>query len=380
MRVTYAINARLAGGGIGNIAHHAVIAIHRRGWLHRLIVNSTSTNEFNPADVRSLGLVGRGLKRMANYDGTNTLNSWGDALFDYWAAHQIPACDIFHCWNNHALRSLHAAKQRGIATILERGGSHILQSDELLRHERTRWGWRTEGVPQHVVARSLREFDEADYIMMPSQYNVDSFVARGFPRSRLLLLPYGVNTQQFTPNPQRPDKPFRALFVGQVSLRKGIQYLLQAWRKAALPNAELIVAGQIKPDAARATAPYRAEPSICWLGYISDPVELYQSADVFVFPSIDEGSALVTYEAMACGLPTIITLNAGSLVRDEVDGFVVPPGDSDAVAGKLCWFHAHPDERKAMGRAARAAIEPMTWERYGTALLNLYEQCAGARG
>ena len=61
------------------------------------------------------------------------------------------------------------------------------------------------------------------------------------------------------------------------------------------------------------------------------------------------------------------------------DSGVLPGGDSDAVAAWLIWLHAHPAERQAMGRAARAAIEPMTWERYGDALLSFYTQCSGAR-
>ena len=166
--------------------------------------------------------------------------------------------------------------------------------------------------------------------MVPSQYNVDSFTARGFPRERLLLLPRGVDTVRFSPRPNGGDPNiFRAIFVGQISCVKGIQYVLEAWRKAALPNAELTIAGEVKADAAAAIEPYRSDPSIRLKGHISDPVALYQSADVFVFPSIEEGSALVTYEAMACGLPSIVTHNAGSLVRDGIDGYVVPLRDAD---------------------------------------------------
>jgi glycosyltransferase involved in cell wall biosynthesis len=377
MRVTYAINARIAGGGIGNTAHNAIRAIHQKGWLRRLIVSSSKTLEFADTDTRSLHLVGRAMKRIANYDATNRLNLWCDAAFDRWASWQIPESDVFHGWNNHALASLQTATRLGAKTIIERGGSHILQADELLRDEFKRWGWPDQGVVRGTIERSLKEFDRTDYIMVPSQYNADSFSARGFPRSKILLLPLGVDTQRFrASNDQKPTSNvgFRAIFVGQVSLRKGVQYLLPAWRKAALPRAELIIAGAIKADAARIVEPYRADATIRWQGHVDNPVALYQSADVFVFPSLDEGSALVTYEAMACGLPSIITHNAGSLVRDGEDGFIVPLRDSDVIAEKLWWLYQHPDERAAMGRNARAAIEPMTWERYGERLLAYYEQ------
>jgi len=378
LRVTYAINARLAGGGIGNTAYNAVRELARRGWLHRLIVSSTKTDEFRGADVRELGLLGRALKRVANYDASQRLNAWSDVVFDGWAARQIPPCEIFHGWNNHARASLRVAQKRGAKTIVERGGSHIFQGDALLRDELVRWGWRAQGVRPEVIARSLDEFATADYIMVPSQYNTDSFVACGIARERILLLPLGVDTARFCPAApiESARAIFRALFVGQVSLRKGIQYVLEAWRAARLANAELIVAGEIKPDAAPVIMPYQNDSTIRWLGHVGDPVALYQSADVFVFPSIEEGSALVTYEAMACGLPSIVTPNAGSLVRDQRDGFIVPLRDVNGIAEKLTWFAEHPTERAQMGRAARAFIEPMSWENYGARLLQFYEQVA----
>src|SRR5206468_7856155 len=95
---------------------------------------------------------------------------------------------------------------------------------------------------------------------------------------------------------------------------------------------------------------------------------------MFVFPSIDEGSALVTYEAMACGLPSVVTVNAGSQVRDGIDGCIVAVRDIDKLADRLTWMHDHPAERRAMGNSARAFIEAMTWEHYGAGLLSVYEQ------
>jgi glycosyltransferase involved in cell wall biosynthesis len=272
---------------------------------------------------------------------------------------------------------LKSAKDQQAKTILERGGSHIFQTDELLRAEYEKWGYRGIGISKSNIDRSLQEFDSTDFIMVPSQYNVDSFVARGVPGEKMLLLPLGVNSNRFKPNLNIPDQPFRALFVGQVSLRKGIQYVLSAWRKAQLANAELLIVGEIKADAAEMVRLYRDDRTIRWLGHVSDTVPIYQSAHVFIFPSIEEGSALVTYEAMACGLPSLVTHNAGSLVRDRLDGFIVPVGDSDALSERLCWLHDHPDARLGLARSARAAIESMTWDRYGESLLRFYQRCIG---
>jgi glycosyltransferase involved in cell wall biosynthesis len=99
----------------------------------------------------------------------------------------------------------------------------------------------------------------------------------------------------------------------------------------------------------------------------ADLPKIYRSADVFVFPSLLEGMPLVVLEAMASGLPVITTPNGpGDLVRDGVDGFVVPIRDVDAIVEKLEYLRAHPEERLRMGQNARERAKMFTWEHYRT--------------
>jgi glycosyltransferase involved in cell wall biosynthesis len=102
-------------------------------------------------------------------------------------------------------------------------------------------------------------------------------------------------------------------------------------------------------------------------GFRRDPAPVYRSADVFAFPSLAEGSALVTYEALASGLPVVTTANAGSVVRDGIEGFIIGAGDAGALAQRLDELHRDPCLREAMGRAARERAAAYTWERYGRA-------------
>ena len=92
-------------------------------------------------------------------------------------------------------------------------------------------------------------------------------------------------------------------------------------------------------------------------------------ADVFVFPSLFEGSAVVTYEALACGLPSVVTPNAGSVVRDGVEGFVVPPRDVEALAGRMERLGLDPDLRAEMAARARVRALEFDWPRYHSALI-----------
>ncbi|MDQ7028789.1 MAG: glycosyltransferase family 4 protein, partial [Ardenticatenia bacterium] len=91
-------------------------------------------------------------------------------------------------------------------------------------------------------------------------------------------------------------------------------------------------------------------------------------ADVFVFPSLQEGSALVTYEALACGLPVVTTPNAGSVVRDGIEGFLVPIRDVEALAARLEHLRADEGLHLEMGQAARRRAKAFTWEHYGDRL------------
>jgi glycosyltransferase involved in cell wall biosynthesis len=95
-------------------------------------------------------------------------------------------------------------------------------------------------------------------------------------------------------------------------------------------------------------------------------------ASVFAFPSLDEGSALVTYEAMAAGLPVIATPNAGSLVRDSIDGYLIPIRNSEALAERIEFFYHYPHQAVEMGRNGQERVGEFTWERYGEELVKAY--------
>jgi len=203
-------------------------------------------------------------------------------------------------------------------------------------------------------------------------------VARGVPAEKVRVLPRGVDAQRLQPGP-REGRPFRALFVGQVCLRKGIRYLLEAWRRLGLPDGELMLVGSVHAEARDLLARCRDLPGLRVAGFATDPAPHYAAASVFVLPTLDEGSAKVTSEAMAAGLPVITTPEAGSLVSDGESGFLVPARDAERLADRLATLHAHPETRATMGAAARQRILPYTWARYQAGLLEVYREAVAQR-
>ncbi len=371
MKVIYSICSKLGGGGIGNTAYQAVRGIHRHGYLKRVVVRGAKRGEVEGSKIVKVWYPKRVRLPYLTAKRWYYLES---LYFDQRVSYLLKeGCDIFHGWNGQCLRSLKEAKKQGALTVVERASSHISTQISLIKEEYERYGVQREVEPPEIIDRCLEEYDAADYVAVPSQFAYESFVQEKFPRHKLILIPFGVDLVRFKPQP-KPDSLFRILFVGRLSLRKGFQYLLKAWSRLDLKNAELVLAGDIAADGKKVVARYRTGKEFKHLDYQPGPVSLFNSASVFVCPSIEEGSALVTYEAMACGLPVITTTNSGSVVRDGKDGFVIPVRDVEALKEKIEFLYENKEMRQEMGQSARERASAYTWDHYGDNLVTAYER------
>lgn len=223
--------------------------------------------------------------------------------------------------------------------------------------------------------RRLRDIAQADTILVPSEHIAGWLTRTGTPSRRIRVVPYAADTSRFVP---RTSKRLDAgsctfLFAGGITQRKGIKYLLEAWRRIRRPGWRLQLLGGM-PSNATVLEPYRDE--VEWLGRVghADVPAAMAAADVFVFPSLFEGSAVVTYEAIACGLPAIVTPSAGSVVRDGIEGIEVPPAEIEALAAAMERLGADPELRATMGRAARTRAEEFDWPRYQNALVRIVRE------
>jgi glycosyltransferase involved in cell wall biosynthesis len=172
------------------------------------------------------------------------------------------------------------------------------------------------------------------------------------------------------------------LFVGGCSLRKGIPYLVEAFRRIETPGTLRLV-GRTNEALFRRIGGLPANVEAVGQRSGADLAAEYAAADVFALPSVEDGWGLVTNEAMSAGLPVVVSDHAGSaeIVREGVNGFVVPARDVNALAQRLDTLLAGADLRVRMGTAARATAEARTWETYGDERRNLvYEPLMAATG
>jgi glycosyltransferase involved in cell wall biosynthesis len=301
---------------------------------------------------------------------------------DKYASRTLPACDVAVGLSGSALRAGRVAQSRGAKYVCDRGSSHIRYQDRLLREEYSRWGVDWSGVDPRVIAKEEAEYEQADLITVPSEFTYQSFLEMGAPRNKLAKIPYGANISRFSPQGAPPKDKFIVLFVGQVSLRKGAPYLLQAFARFRHPNKELWIVGAV-PPAMDAVLKRLPQEGVVYHGIVPNRElpRMYSQAHAFVLPSIEEGLAMVQGEAMACGCPVIATEHAGAadLYTDGVEGFIVPIRDPAAICERLTQLADEPERRAAMSAAGLARVRGIDgWSAYGEAYAAILERLVAA--
>ena len=258
-----------------------------------------------------------------------------------------------------------ACRELGIRTILD--VPIVLSASYTMAKERRMLGI-TRGQPTISTLHLSTELRNADQVIAPSPAVAESVRASGYS-GPISEVAFGAALDCFRPSAVRRER-FRVVYAGRIELRKGLHYLVRGWNDAAVQG-ELVIAGS--PGEAEYVDRVRAEygDSIMEAGNLTrdELAQLLGTADVFVMPSLAEGSALVTYEALAAGLPSIVTHESGSVVRDGIEGFVVPAGDSAALATCIRELHGNPVLRARMSTAARARAEEFSWPAYRRRLI-----------
>jgi len=277
--------------------------------------------------------------------------------------------------------ALPACRRLGIPTILSMVHGDVREEREVLAIERA-------GSPDYyplylgdgrldpvalgwLHARRLRDLALADRVLVPSDHIARRLVEHGMPRSKLGVVPYAADTSRFRPAGGRGGREgCTFLFAGGICQRKGIGYLLRAWSRVRRPGWRLQLVGAM-PRRPGPLADDLAIGGVEVLGRVGrrELPGRMAGADVFVFPSLFEGSAVVTYEALAAGLPMVATAESGTVARDGIEGFLVPPRDVDALADRMERLGNDPAQRASMGSASRRRAEAFGWPRYHAAIV-----------
>ena len=372
----YSIFARIGGSGLDTDAFEALRASYRGGFLGKAIAYDNRQTEIPAALIHSLRWHP---VRLISFLDRPYYYGAKKKYLDWIASRHLATgrYDLFHSWSGDCLETLRVAKQKKIPSVVEiptwhrDGGKTKIEDSSAESTTAASWFQRWKAGLLLKRERFIEEYELADVIVVLSETAADTFRVQGFPEEKLFYLPRGVDVERFKPG-TRPTK-FRAIFSGALIERKGIHHLLEAWHRLNLKDAELWLVGSVHDEAKPHLKKFWRE-NITTIGFAQNPENYLSQSSVHVFPSQWEGSAKVTYEAAACGLPQITTREAGDVVRDNIEGIIVRPGNVDAIAAAIEHLYHHPEIVERMGAAARRrVVENFTWDHFRSRLLGAYE-------
>ena len=295
--------------------------------------------------------------------------------FDRHVATNMPGADLYIGLSCASLHAGRAMQRHGGVYVCDRGSSHIRYQDRILMEEYDRQKIPYVPIDSRVVAKEEEEYETADAILVPSEFAFQSFIAEGVSPSKLRKVPYGVDLGRFSQVASPSSDHFDVLFVGAVSVRKGLPDLLSAYTQLQHPYKRLHIVGSIMDELKPLLQKYQKnDTSIMTYGPWPQQNlrDVMSRSHVLVLSSIEEGLALVMAQAMACGCPVIASEHTGArdLFTDGREGFVVPIRDPEAIAECLQRLADDLDRRHEMSEAALRRVRFIGgWNEYGNKIL-----------
>ena len=374
MNILYILNSDFGiSNTIGARAKPIVEEAIKRGYNHYIICRGYRNNRgynlrqvFPFADKVMKALTAIPIFIDKDFPAENIKNY----IFEYFAIKRIKNLEgypIIHSWDflPNLYRSI-KERNSGIKIIQD-----VPMALPSILNERERlylWGRRDIEIPSYITA----SFPYINSFVVPSNFVKRSLIKEGIDKDKIFVVPFGVDINRFKPVEKDYSGTFKVAFSGNVNLRKGIPFLIKAWKELKLEDAQLNIYGIVYPEV-RKYLTDREKYNIRVHGFLKDIDRELPRNHIYVFPSVLEGSAKSTYEAMACGLPVITTENSGSIVEDGREGFIIPTLDVESIKEKILFFYENREKIKEFGERARKKVEMYTWGEYGRNIVDIYE-------
>ncbi len=292
-----------------------------------------------------------------------TISKLSDILF----IKRMSRYDVAYLWPGCPIEVFKELKKRNKLIITECVNCHQSVAKEILDNEsKLLGGIKTHIISNEDIENEIEKLQLADFIFSPSPQVTSSLITMQVEKNKILESSYGLDKSdlietenQFTD--KKSSKDFTAIFVGSVIPRKGVHLLLDYWKSASIKG-RLKVIGKIGPELELLINSYKQDTSIEFVSFTNDLASHYQEADLFIMPSIEEGSPLVTYLAMGCGLACLVSpMAAGGIVQDNKDGYILPPHDKESWVSLLKKLATDKHLQKKLGFSSRQRAEEFLW-------------------
>jgi glycosyltransferase involved in cell wall biosynthesis len=381
MRVLYSFPHKLGAGRICHTAWQQVNGLASAG-AHVLAFPGVLHKPI-PASVEVHPTLARGRFRIP-YKLLGTVRAC--ALHDYIVARRIAGLagkiDIIHTWPLGALRTLRTAKRLGIPTVLERPNAHTRFAYEIVAKECRRLNVALPPRHEHAYKKDVllheeREYEMANRLLCPSDFVAQTFLHQGFKTDKLVRHMYGFDPTAFYPGDQSANRQsgLTMLFAGVCAVRKGLHFALEAWLQSpAHREGKFLIAGDFIPDYAEKLSHLLAHPSVEMLGHRTDLPKLMQKSDILILPSIEEGSALVTFEARGSGCVLLVSDASGGVCTHMENALVHRAGDVKTLEEHITILHNDRALLKSLRDASLSTIHEITWQAAGRQLHDVYQR------
>lgn len=292
-------------------------------------------------------------------------------MFDTMASKYVvnaDACHYYMGFNNCVKK----ANDLGMKKILQCTMIHPEYLIDVIKKEKKISGLGLDRKNHLMINEYKKTIKKTDYFISLSDFVRDTLLNKKIEEEKIINLPLAVDSELFHPG-EKKDDVFRILFVGTISFFKGINYFLSALNSLKIKNYEVVLCGNIEPEFKKHINYYSKKIKLKTTGYVN-PIEYYKKSSIFVFPSLIEGTSKVVFEAISCGLPTIMTNNGGKIVRDNKEGFVLSPREIKPLSDKIQYLYDNPSEVKRMGRNARKNAINYDWESFSDNFYKTYKK------
>jgi glycosyltransferase involved in cell wall biosynthesis len=383
--VVFVVNATIGpsiASGPGNVGYEGAKALFKKNLLGKIFCFDLADDCELPAEktvpyCRSwlkrqlLGVLSRLHRRYPVISGRRRIEQWMDAFF---AANLTRNDgDVMYCPKPIYPETIRRARELGMHVLVETSVLHPRFNLDVVGAERKRLGIR--GAAGYTDERRVKNIEmaleSADRIFARSEFMRDSYIKYGVPMQKFLgdvdFAPPGIDTERFYPDESEHDEEFIVLHISSISIIKGVQYLLDAWERLAdTIDGRLIILGPADRDMRRILT-RRKISNMEWLGRTNDPASWYRRASVFISPSLSDAGPRTVLEAMACGLPAIVSDHCGvsRSISPGENGFVYRYDDPVELASHIEWSYKNREELREMGRKARKMVANYSLSDYG---------------
>jgi glycosyltransferase involved in cell wall biosynthesis len=348
---------------------------YQKNTLARRIVKRVDKEKIDPTHINTTLFLAAPVKFWSSQSFI-----WND-IFDRYVSKKISRSNssVFIGWSGMSLHSLKSAKEKGMTTILERGSSHILNQNRILQEEYKRFKIEFS-IDHRFISKELKEYEKTDFIMVPSHFVYNSFIQEGILPEKLVINPFG-SSGYFTPIGVKDRlSKFTVVYLGQLSIRKGLIYLFQALNSLTIPinQFRVIFIGKVEKEIQLAARKYK-KSNWEFVGHVDHYRlnSILTSATVGVQPSLEEGLSMVIPQLLSCGIPVIATTNTGAsdIIQNGKNGFVIPIRDVDALKSKIEELYTDRILLKEMSDNALEVVKnEFTWEHYGSRYIRFLER------